>query len=63
MINTLKGTYWDALDKVARQEGNKKLVELMSGIEKSVDAEIIKQIKEGKLYTAIAEYKIAASKS
>ncbi|MGE6344921.1 hypothetical protein ACQKIY_10205 [Bacillus mycoides] len=61
-MNTLKGAYWDALYKTARKVENKKLVELMNDIEKSVDTEILKQIKEGKLYTAIAEYKRAASK-
>ncbi|MED1287343.1 hypothetical protein [Bacillus mycoides] len=62
-MSTLKGAYWDSLYKKARKEDNKELVELMNDIEKSVDTEILKQIKEGKLYTAIAECKRAASKS
>ncbi|WP_215597616.1 hypothetical protein [Bacillus mycoides] len=62
-MSTLKGAYWDRLNKISHKEGNNELIELMDSVEKSVDAEIIKQIKEGKLYTAIAECKRAASKS
>ncbi|MFD0771639.1 hypothetical protein ACFQZ1_23165 [Bacillus sp. CGMCC 1.60114] len=54
-----KAVYWDTLLKIAREVGDNNLIQTMTDVKTSVDDEVIKKIKEGKLVYTIR----AASKS
>lgn len=60
--SSIKGAYWDTLDKIARKEDDKVLIKLMRDVENTVDDELLKQIEEGTLFEGLQD-KRAASKS
>ncbi|EMY5507919.1 hypothetical protein V8T57_004437 [Bacillus wiedmannii] len=62
MHSSIKGAYWDTLDKIARKEDDKVLIKLMRDVENTVDDELLKQIEEGTLFEGLQD-KRAASKS
>ncbi|MFD5259528.1 hypothetical protein [Bacillus wiedmannii] len=62
MHSSIKGAYWDTLDKIARKEDDKVLIKLMRDVENAVDDEFLKQIEEGTLFVGL-QNKRAASKS
>lgn len=46
MNDLIKAAYWDTLEAIVRETDDKDLMQIMSEVEKTVDAELLKQMKE-----------------